>query len=168
MLMVRLSAVVQQGSIRDLQRSYSGKTETDVRALRYVAVALTIELVAILLLVGVVAVSGPSDAEAAAALAERVGYWLGPAAGFVLCVVGGWYVARDLEAGRVRSGLVLGAAAAGIDVLILVASGAAFQWMLVVSNVGRLIAGALGGWLATRRDGGRAPGVVTSGSGNDS
>lgn len=138
-----------------------------MRALRYVAVALTIELVAILLLVGVVAVSGPSDPEAAAALAERVGYWLGPAAGFLLCVVGGWYVAKDLESGRIRSGSILGAAAAGIDVLILVASGAAFRWVLVVSNVGRLIAGSLGGWLATRRDGGRAPGAPSS-SGNDS
>lgn len=128
-----------------------------MRALRYFAVALIIELVAILLLVGVVAVTGPSDPETAAALADRVGYWLGPAAGFVLCVVGGWYVAKDLESDWIRSGLILGAAAAGVDVLILVASGAAFQWVLVVSNVGRLIAGSLGGWLARRGDDGRAP-----------
>jgi hypothetical protein len=115
-----------------------------------VLLAIAIEAVAVLILVVVVAVFGPSEPDAAQAYAERLGYWIGPLAGFTLCVGGGWLAARSLTADHIRRGMLLGAMVAAIDVAILVAGGAAFQAIFVVSNLGRVVAGSLGGWLASR------------------
>lgn len=115
---------------------------------RMFGVAVVIEGLAILVLVGVVAVTGPGDPVAARAYAEDLGYWLGPLAGFVLCVGGGWLVSRRSGSRQVSRGLLLGAMVVGIDVTLLVASGATFQPILALSNMGRLVAGALGGRFA--------------------
>ena len=115
---------------------------------RMLLLAVAIEAAAVLLLVLLVAALGPADPAAAQALAERLGYWFGPIAGFFLCLGGGWLVARRLTEGHVLRGLVLGAMVASIDIAILVASGATFQPMLVFSNLGRLVAGSLGGFVA--------------------
>lgn len=112
--------------------------------------AVAIESGAVLILVLIVAVFGPADPTEARAYAGRLGYWVGPLAGFVLCVGGGWWAARGLTEGHVLRGLILGTMVAAIDVAILVASGSAFQLVFVLSNSGRLIAGALGGLLARR------------------
>ena len=112
--------------------------------------AVAIESAAVLVLVLIVALLGPADPAEAAAYAERLGYWVGPLAGFALCLGGGWLAARGLEEGHVRRGLLLGAMVAAIDVVILVASGSGFQLIFVVSNSGRLVAGALGGLVARR------------------
>lgn len=112
--------------------------------------AVAIESVAVLTLVLTVALLGPADPVEAQAWAERLGYWVGPIAGFTLCFGGGWLAAHGLEEGHVLRGLLLGAMVAMIDVAILVASGAAFQLIFAISNTGRLVAGALGGLLARR------------------
>ena len=117
---------------------------------RMVLLAIAIEAVAVLILVLVVAVFGPADPGAAQEYAQRLGYWIGPLAGFTLCVGGGWLAARALAADHIRRGMLLGAMVAAIDVAILVASGSAFQPIFVVSNLGRVIAGSLGGWIASR------------------
>lgn len=114
--------------------------------------AIAVEFSAILVLVLLVALFGPSDQEGAQVFAELLGYWVGPIAGFVFTVTGGWLVARNLTAHQVMNGLVLGATVAAIDIAILVASGAEFQIIFVLSNIGRLVAGSLGGWLAIKRD----------------
>jgi hypothetical protein len=119
---------------------------------RILLVGIAVEILAILTLVVLVAVLGPSDPAAARAYAERLGYWLGPIAGFVLCLLGGWLVARPIPSYQTVNGLALGAFVAAIDVALLLAGGAAFRVVFVVSNVGRLVAGALGGWLASRSD----------------
>ena len=93
---------------------------------------------------------GPSGADAAQAWAERLGYWVGPISGFAHCLLGGLWVARGLHAAHVLNGLILGLVVAGIDVGILVASGAAFKSIFAVSNIGRVIAGTIGGWIARR------------------
>lgn len=123
---------------------------------RILITAIAVEAIAIIGLVLVVALLGPSDPDAAQAYAEKVGYWFGPAAGFVLCVVGGWFVSRRLSERHILNGLVLGAAVAAIDIALLLVSGAAFQLIFVVSNIGRLVAGTIGGWLASRGAGGAA------------
>ena len=115
-----------------------------------VLLAIAIEAVAVLILVLIIAVFGPADPDAAQAYAERLGYWVGPIAGFSLCVGGGWLVARALTADHVKHGMLLGAMVAAIDVAILVAGGASFQPIFVVSNLGRVVAGSLGGWVAGR------------------
>jgi hypothetical protein len=56
----------------------------------------------------------------------------------------------------VSNGLVLGLAVAGIDIGLLVVSGAAFQPIFALSNIGRVIAGSAGGWIARRFAGARA------------
>lgn len=121
-----------------------------LRIVRTLAVAVCIEVLAVLVLVVLVATLGPSDADAAQAYAVRLGTWVGPIAGFVLCLAGGWLVARDLSRGHVPSGFLLGAVVAAIDISILVAGGAPFQPVFVLSNLGRLVAGSMGGWLARR------------------
>jgi hypothetical protein len=121
------------------------------RFARLLGIAVLIEAAAVLVLVAVVAVLGPADPEGAQAFAQRLGDWVGPIAGFVLCFGGGWFVSRTLTSGHVPRGLLLGALVAAIDVAILVASGSPFRWLFVVSNLGRLIAGALGGLVASRR-----------------
>lgn len=110
--------------------------------------AVAIESTAVLALVLIVALLGPTDPAEAQAYAERLGYWVGPIAGFTLCVGGGWLAARRLTEGHVSRGLLLGTMVATIDVAILVAGGAAFQLIFVISNSGKLIAGALGGLVA--------------------
>lgn len=118
---------------------------------RLTLLAVAIESIAVLVLVVIVAVLGPSDPAESQAYAERMGYWAGPVAGFVLCFGGGWLAARGLTEGHVVRGILLGAMVAAIDIAILVAGGAGFQVIFVLSNSGRLIAGALGGLMARSR-----------------
>ena len=117
---------------------------------RIIMLAVAIEALSILALVVLVALLGPSDPAAAQVYAERLGYWVGPIAGFVLCAVGGWLVARSLTAHHVLNGLVLGAVVAAIDIALLLAASAEFQPVFALSNAGRVVAGSLGGWVASR------------------
>ena len=117
-------------------------------ALRLLGLAVLLEAAAVVVLVLIVAVFGPSDAEGSQAFAQRLGDWVGPIAGFVLCFGGGWLVSRRLTTGQVARGLLLGSLVAAIDVSILIASGSAFRLLFVLSNLGRLVAGALGGFMA--------------------
>lgn len=129
---------------------------------RMALLAVAIEALAVVILMLIVALLGPSDSVAAQAYAERLGYWVGPIAGFVLCLGGGWLVARRMTSGHIRRGLLLGTLVAAIDVAILVAGGAAFQLIFAFSNLGRLVAGSLGGLLARRTSGGSRPSPVAS------
>jgi hypothetical protein len=121
-----------------------------IRAGRIVIAAIATEVVAILALVAIVALFGPNENVAAHQFAERIGYWFGPASGFVLCIVAAVWVTRGLVSGHVYQGVLLGVAAAAIDITLLVLSAAQFQPIFVISNFGRLLAGAIGGWLASR------------------
>jgi len=123
---------------------------------RIIIIAIVVEALAIIGLIGIVAVFGPSDPNSAQAYAEEVGYWFGPVVGIVLCIAGGWFVARRLKQHQVLNGLVLGAIVAAIDVALLVAGGATFQLIFIASNIGKLLAGSIGGWLASRGSAGAA------------
>jgi hypothetical protein len=116
---------------------------------RTVIAALAIEGLGIALLFVMVALFGPNDGVAAQAYAERLGQWVGPISGAVLCLLGGWWLTRNLPSGHLLNGLALGAVVAATDIALLVLSGAAFQILFVVSNSARLVAGALGGGLAS-------------------
>ncbi len=117
---------------------------------RIVLIAIAVEAMAILVLVLLVALLGPSEPDAAYAYAERLGFWVGPTAGFLLCIAGGWLAARKLTAHHARTGLIVGAVVAVIDVALLVASRAEFHPVFALSGIGKLVAGSLGGWLAGR------------------
>lgn len=115
---------------------------------RILITAFVVEVLTILCLVLLVALLGPPDRTAAQAYAQRLGYWVGPIAGFLFCLLGGWFVSRRLSSAHVLNGFVLSLVVAGIDISILIAGGAAFAPIFFVSNIGRIIAGSLGGWTA--------------------
>ncbi|NNF04977.1 MAG: hypothetical protein HKN17_10985, partial [Rhodothermales bacterium] len=75
---------------------------------------MIIEVLAILVLVLVVAVWGPGDPDADMLFAERIGVWLGPLAGIVLCFAGSRILTKKLEDSQVANGLALGVAVAVI------------------------------------------------------
>lgn len=122
-----------------------------IRLGRIVLAALLTEVLTIVVLVVIVALFGPHDPAAAKAYAERLGYWVGPISGFVLCLLAGYWVARGARGAGVLNGLVLGCVVAGIDVGLLVLGGAKFELIFAISNVGRVLAGVTGGWLAERQ-----------------
>lgn len=82
---------------------------------------------------------------------QRLALWSAPTAGFVFCLLGGWWVARRASAGHERNGIVRGVAVAIIDLGLLIASGAPFGLLMVTSAAGRLAGGWCGGLLAKRR-----------------
>jgi hypothetical protein len=117
------------------------------RLLAGVAVA---EIVPIVLLVALVAIFGPQTQAEAEVYAARIGRWVGPVGGAGMCLLAAWWVARPLGHLGLRHGLALGVLAAGLDMAILVASGAPFEWLFAASNAGWVLAGGLGGFLGSR------------------
>ncbi len=112
--------------------------------------AFVVEILAIAALVVAVALFGPGEVEASRVWAAETGQWLGPLAGFLLCILGGWFVARSAPSDHVFHGFALGVTVALIDVALLVTGGSDFEMIFLISNVGRVVAGAIGGWLAAR------------------
>jgi hypothetical protein len=118
---------------------------------RIVVAGLIGELIPIILLVAVVAVFGPRELGAAQAFAEKTGHWFGPLAGVLVSFLAALWVARRLEHGQVAHGIAVGVLIALIDDIILVAMKAPFEWVFVASNLGKIIAGAAGGFVAKSR-----------------
>jgi len=79
---------------------------------------------------------------------QDVALWSGPAAGFVFCLLGGWWVARGASAAHARNGIALGIAVATVDLVLLVASGAPFGTLMVSSVASRILGGYCGGAMA--------------------
>jgi hypothetical protein len=117
---------------------------------RIAIAALLAEVLGVLALVVLVAIFGPPGFEAAKPFAERLGVWVGPISGFVLCVAGGYWAARGAGPHYLGNGVAMGLAAALVDVASAVALGASVHVLLVVSNIGRVLGGLLGGLLAAR------------------
>lgn len=117
---------------------------------RIAVAAVAAEVLGVLALIVIVILFGPAEEDAVQAYAERLGYWVGPISGFVFCLLGGWWVARGLDKAHVANGLILGLVAAGLDLGIYIAIGGGFEPIIVASNVGRVVAGTAGGWLASR------------------
>lgn len=92
--------------------------------------------------------------------AQRLALWVGPMGGFVVCVLGGWWVSRGTFADAERNGLTLGVAVAGLDLALLVVSGAPFGALMVLSATGRVTGGFVGGWWAGRRNRPAAPAAL--------
>ena len=84
--------------------------------------------------------------------AQRLALWVGPMGGFVACALGGWWVSRRAFVDAERNGLTLGVVVAGFDLALLVLSGAPFGALMVLSAIGRIAGGYVGGWWAGRRN----------------
>ena len=117
---------------------------------RIAVAAIAAEIAGVLGLVILVAIFGPSGFKAAQPFAERLGEWVGPISGLLLCIAGGYWVARGAGPYYVGNGVAMGLAGALLDLMSAVALGASFHILLVVSNVGRVIGGYTGGFLASR------------------
>jgi hypothetical protein len=79
---------------------------------------------------------------------QATALWSGPSAGFLFCVLGGWWVARGAHE---RDGVVLGTVVAAIDLALLIVSGAPFGALMVSSVVARVAGGYCGGLIAQHR-----------------
>jgi hypothetical protein len=82
---------------------------------------------------------------------QATALWSAPAAGFLFCLLGGWWVARGAGATHERNGVVLGAAVAVTDLALLIVSGAPFGVLMASSVVSRVAGGYCGGMIAKRR-----------------
>ena len=118
---------------------------------RIVLAALAMEALGIMVLILLVALFGPADASAAQRFAEQLGDWVGPLSGAAFCLLGGYWVASGTRTHRVLNGLLLGSLAAAIDVGALIALGTPWRLLFVISNVGRILFGTLGGWWVSKR-----------------
>jgi hypothetical protein len=123
--------------------------------IKLVVGAVAAEIGAILILVCLVAIFGPKEANAAQAYAEKLGRWVGPLAGAALSFSGALWVGRTLAGGRLFHGVLFGSFMALIDTLLLVAMQPPFEWIFVASNAGKVFAATLGGLVSARLRGGR-------------
>ena len=121
-----------------------------LRVGRIFIAAIVAEIIGVLALIILVMIFGPSDQRLAQEFAEKLGAWVGPISGFVLCVIGGYWVASGSE-NPVLNGSCMGTAGAILDISIAVIIGGAFAPILVASNLGRILGGTLGGVLAANR-----------------
>ena len=81
---------------------------------------------------------------------QRLALWVAPIGGFVACALGGWWVSRGTLRDAERNGLTLGSAVAAFDLTLLIVSGAPFGALMVLSVIGRITGGYVGGWWAGR------------------
>jgi hypothetical protein len=81
---------------------------------------------------------------------QAIAQWSAPLAGFLFCLLAGWWVARRASTAHARNGLVLGIAVAATDLVLLVASGAPFGLLMASSAASRIVGGYVGGAIARR------------------
>ena len=121
-----------------------------IRWLKLIIGAVLAEIGAILVLVCLVAIFGPQEAKAAQVYAERLGQWVGPLAGAFLGFLGAFWVTRSLEKDQLLHGALFGCFHALIDIALLVAMQAPFEWLFAVSDAGKIVAALAGSACAAR------------------
>jgi hypothetical protein len=109
------------------------------------------ELVPVATLILMVAAMGPRDPEEAEVFTNALGRWIGPLVGAAMAFAAARWVTRPLHRGHAVHGFLLGFLLALLDILNLMTSGAAFAWIFVASNLGKIAAGTLGGMVTARR-----------------
>jgi hypothetical protein len=68
-----------------------------------------------------------------------------------VCFLMSWWAGRPTPASAVKQGLIIGILLAVIDVLILLATDETpWHWLIIVSNGGKIVAGLLGGVVASQ------------------
>ena len=120
----------------------------NIKTGRIAIAVIATEILGILSLGILIDLFGPSDEAAAQVFAVRLGFWVGPISGFILCLLGAFWVTRRLSDSHLANGLMLGGAAAALDVGFLLAMGVSSEPIVAISNIGRIVAGVIGGRLA--------------------
>ena len=121
-----------------------------IRWIKLIIGAVAAEIGAILILVCLVAIFGPHEAKAAQVYAEKLGPWVGPWAGALLGFLGSFWIARPLEKDHLLHGSLFGCLHALIDIALLVAMRAPFEWLFAISDAGKIVAAIAGGICAAR------------------
>ena len=115
---------------------------------RLILAVIAAELVPILLLVAIVTAFGPPELGAAQSFAKQMGKFVGPIGGAACAYLAAYGIGRIAPERALSDGVIVGLCLAALDVIILIAAGAQFEWLYVVSNVGKLAAAIFGGWVS--------------------
>jgi hypothetical protein len=121
-----------------------------IRWLRIILAGVIAEIIPIVILVLIIAIMSTGDAGADQELAKRFGTFVGPIAGAATAFIFAIWVARPVKTGHLLHGFLLGLFIALLDASLLVAGSTEFQWLFVFSGLGRIVAGTLGGLVASR------------------
>jgi hypothetical protein len=124
--------------------------------LRVVAAVIAAEVLPILALVAVVFVYSlikQPDSLPPDKFAPLAGNWVGPIGGFLATAAFAYWAAKRASRSAMAHGIAVGIGTALLDFSIayLLVGRDAVSGLLLASNSGRLIAGGLGGWLASRK-----------------
>ena len=122
-------------------------TTVGLRWNRWVFGVLAAEAMPIVALVVLVATLGPGEPAADQEFAQTLGSWVGPIGGAVATFALSLWVLKPLSADHLRYGALFGLAVAVLDGGLIAASGSAFQWLFVFSQLGRIVAGLIGGFV---------------------
>ncbi len=133
----------------------------DIQKFRWIRVLVAIvvaELLPILLLVAIVMVyafvSDQTQPESMKPdeFAPLAGNWVGPIGGFIATMCLSWWAARVTPKRAISHGFAVGTGTAMLDLGIAVLiGGGAISPLLVFSNCGRVLAGVLGGFVASKQ-----------------
>ena len=128
------------------------------RFLRVLAAIVVAELLPILLLVTIVLVYGlvsdqtQPDSMTPDEFAPIAGNWVGPIGGFFATMLLSWWAARVITERALAHGIAVGVGTAMLDLSLgLLMGGGAMLALLILSNSGRILAGFVGGVVASRR-----------------
>ena len=121
-----------------------------IRWLRLILGVIIAEVVPIVLLIVILAIMAPA-ADQAEDVASNLGAWVGPIGGALATFLMAWWVARPLPEGHVHHGVLLGVGVALLDAGLLVVGATGFAWLFVASGMGRIVAGTMGGYVASKR-----------------
>ena len=132
-----------------------------IQKFRWVRVLVAIfvaELLPILLLVAIVMIyASVSDQTQPGSMkpeefAPRAGNWVGPIGGFMATMCLSWWAAGVIPKRAMAHGFVVGAGTAMLDFgLAVLIGGGTISPVLVISNCGRILAGVLGGFVASKK-----------------
>ncbi len=126
------------------------------RWLRVLAAIVVAELLPILLLVAIVVVYGlvsdqtQPDSMTPDEFAPIAGSWVGPIGGFLATMLLSWWAARVITERALSHGIAVGVGTAMLDLSLgLLMGGGAMLALLILSNSGRILAGFVGGVIAS-------------------
>ena len=108
-----------------------------IQWLKLILGAVIAEIAGIVLLVFLVAIFGPREAEAAQVYAEKLGHWVGPLAGSIFGFLGAIWIGRSCAGRHILHGALFGLLLAFVDTVLLCSMRTPFEWVFVVSTSAR-------------------------------
>jgi hypothetical protein len=136
-----------------------GTTVNWIRIIVASLVAEVLGIVALLAIFPVVISGGISTLGTVELQLQSHALWVGPLAGSVLCLIGGWWAGRKSR-NRLAHGIRVGVLAAVIELVLLVVAGAPVGQFMLTSIGGRLLGGYAGGKVFSGIH--RAPAIPTN------